>query len=128
MFFISANATVVGAGLPPYGVSNIIVIPFASLLLYIGLYHAIVSISNDISVRKYIKNSTFRELKIVGNMAESQMVNDMKEKVVKMSKRYSKELEEKSNTESTTSEEDIKDYLEEAIKLLKKNPSSLKQS
>ncbi|MDQ4074198.1 MAG: hypothetical protein M3162_07850 [Thermoproteota archaeon] len=124
LFFISANATVVGAGLPPYGVSNIIVIPFASLLLYIGLSNAIVSISNDISVRKYIKNSTFRELKIVGNMAESQMVNDMKEKVVKMSKKYSKELEEKSNTESTTSEEDIKDYLEEAIKLFKKSPSS----
>jgi hypothetical protein len=37
-------------------------------------------------------------------------------------------LEEKRNTESTTSEEDIKDYLEEAIKLFKKSPSSLKQS
>ena len=65
LFFISANATIVGAGMPPFGIPSIIFLPFALLLFYVGIYYSIIAISNDISIRKYIKNSAHDELKIM---------------------------------------------------------------
>ncbi|MBA2268467.1 MAG: hypothetical protein H0W19_09050, partial [Nitrosopumilus sp.] len=62
LFFITANATIVGASFPPFGIPSIIFLPFASLLFYVGIYYSIIAISNDIRVRKYIKNSAYKEL------------------------------------------------------------------
>ena len=80
LFFITANATIVGASFPPFGIPSIIFLPFASLLFYVGIYYSIIAISNDIRVRKYIKNSAYNELEIMGNLAQSQMIDNMKEK------------------------------------------------
>nr|MBA3751000.1 hypothetical protein [Nitrosopumilus sp.] len=120
LFFISANATLASGGFPSFGISSIMFIPFASLLIYTGLYYSIISISNDITIRKYIKNSTYKELKILEGMSESQKLDNIKDKVFNMSKKYSVQLHEKSNTESTISEEDLKDYFNEALDIFKR--------
>ncbi|HEX5904547.1 MAG TPA: hypothetical protein VFY50_00700, partial [Candidatus Nitrosocosmicus sp.] len=120
LLFISANATIVGASLPPYGIPSIAFLPFASLLLYIGIYYSIVAISNDIKVRKYIKSSAFKELEIMGELAQSQMMENMKEKVLKMTKKYSDELHHSNNSETMESEEDLRSYLDEAINVFGK--------
>lgn len=119
LFFISANATIAAAGMPPFGTANIIFLPFASLLMYVGIFNSIRSISNDISVRKYIKNSAYKELKILGSLAESSNLELMKSKVFKMSKKYVEDLEVKSKVEITSSEEELKDYLNDAVRLFK---------
>ena len=49
-------------------------------------------ISNDVTVRKYIKNSTLNELKILGKFAQSQMIDNMKDKVLRMTKKYSEKF------------------------------------
>jgi hypothetical protein len=121
LFFISANATIVGAGMPPFGLPSIIFLPFALLLFYVGIYYSIIAISNDISIRKYIKNSAYDELKIMGNLAESQMIDNMKAKVLGMTKKYSKEIHEKSNSEALETDEDLKNYLDEAINIFNKH-------
>jgi len=120
LFFITANATVVGASFPPYGIPSIIFLPFASLLFYVGIYYSIIAISNDISVRKYIKNSAYNELKIMGNLAQSQMIDSMKEKVLAMTKKYSEEIHQNTGSESMETEEDLKSYLDEAINIFNK--------
>jgi hypothetical protein len=121
LFFICANATIVGASFPPYGIPSIIFLPFASLLFYVGIYYSIIAISNDIRVRKYIKNSAYKELEIMGNLAQSQMVDNMKEKVLGMTKKYSEEIHQKSNSESIETEEDLRSYLDEAISIFNKS-------
>lgn len=121
LFFITANATIAGASMPPFGMPSIIFLPFALILFYVGIYHSIIAISNDISIRKYIKKSTYNELKIMGNLAESQMIDNMKEKVLGMTKKYSEEIHQKSNSETMETEEDLKNYLNDAINIFKKN-------
>ena len=121
LFFICANATIVGASIPPFGIPSIIFLPFASLLFYVGIYYSIIAISNDIRVRKYIKNSAYKELEIMGNLAQSQMVDNMKEKVLGMTKKYSEEIHQKSNSESIETEEDLRSYLDEAINIFNKS-------
>jgi len=115
LLFISANATIVGASLPPYGIPSIAFLPFASILFYIGIYYSIIAISNDIKVRKYIKSSAYKELEIMGDLAQSQMMDTMKQKVLNMTKKYSDELHQSNNSETTESDEDLKNYLDEAI-------------
>ena len=66
LFFITAGATIVGTSIPPYGIASITFLPFSLVLFYVGIYYSIIAISNDISVRKYIKNSAYNELKIIG--------------------------------------------------------------
>jgi hypothetical protein len=124
IFFITcANSTVAGIGVPPFGVPSILFIPFAVILFYVGIYYSLVSISNDISIRKFIKNSTFNELKIIGNLAHSQMIDSMKDKVMKMTKKYSDELKEQSSAEIIESEEDLRNYLDEAIRTFRNKES-----
>jgi hypothetical protein len=127
LLFISANATIVGASLPPYGIPSIAFLPFASILFYVGIYYSIIAISNDIKVRKYIKNSAYKELEIMGDLAQSQMMENMKEKVLNMTKKYSNEIHQSNNSETMESEEDLKNYLEEAINVFnsrgKNNPN-----
>jgi hypothetical protein len=120
LLFITANGTIVGVALPPFGIPSIAFLPFASLLFYVGIYYSIISISNDIKVRKYIKNSAYKELEIMGNLAHSQMMDNMKERVLSMTKKYSEELHQKDNSETTESEDDLKNYLDEAISIFKK--------
>ncbi len=120
LFFISANASIVGASFPPFGIPSIIFLPFASLLFYVGIYYSIIAISNDIRIRKYIKNSAYKELEIMGNLAQSQMIDNMKEKVLAMTKKYSEEIHQKSNSETMETEEDLKSYLDEAISIFNK--------
>ena len=125
IFFITcANSTVAGIGIPPFGIPSILFIPFAVILLYVGIYYSLVAISNDISVRRFIKNSTFNELKIMGSLAQSQMIDSMKDKVMRMTKKYSEELHQQSNSEIIESEEDLQSYLDEAIKIFKKNDNT----
>ena len=121
LFFITANATIVGAGFPPFGIPSIIFLPFAALLFYVGIYYSIIAISNDIRVRKYIKNSAYKELEIMGNLAQSQMVDNMKEKVLSMTKKYSKEIHQRSESETMETEEDLRSYLDEAISVFNKS-------
>ena len=105
-------------------IPSIIFLPFALLLFYVGIYYSIIAISNDISIRKYIKNSAHDELKIMGNLAESQMIDNMKVKVLNMTKKYSKEIHQKSNSETLETEDDLKNYLDEAISIFKDNGKS----
>ncbi len=119
-FFISANATVASGGMPPFGVPNLVFLPFSSILIYIGIFYSITSIANDISIKKFIKNSTFNELKIMGNLAESQILDDMKLRVLRMTKKFSNELQEKNNSEEGSSEESMKDYLNDVIDIFTK--------
>ena len=81
---------------------------------------SITSIANDISIKKFIKNSTFNELKIMGNLAESQMLDDMKLRVLSMTKKFSNELHEKSNLEEASSEDNMKDYLNDVVDIFTK--------
>ena len=120
LFFICVNATVIGSSFPPFGIPSIIFLPFASLLFYVGIYYSIIAISNDIRVRKYIKNSAYKELEIMGNLAQSHMVDNMKEKVLSMTKKYSKEIHQSSESESIETEEDLRSYLDEAINIFNK--------
>jgi hypothetical protein len=76
-------------------------------------------IANDTSIKKFIKNSTFNELKIMWNLTESQMLDDMKLRVLSSTK-FSSESQEKSNSEESSSEDKMNNYLNDIIDIFTK--------
>lgn len=76
-------------------------------------------IANDTSIKKFIKNSTFNELKIMWNLDESQMLDDMKLRVLSSTK-FSSESQEKSNSEESSSEDNMNNYLNDIIDIFTK--------
>jgi hypothetical protein len=49
------------------------------------------------------------------------MVDNMKEKVLSMTKKYSKEIHQRTESESIETEEDLRSYLDEAINIFNKS-------
>lgn len=76
-------------------------------------------IANDTSIKKFIKNSTFNELKIMWNLTESQMLDDMKLRVLSSTK-FSSESQENSNSEESSSEDKMNNYLNDIIDIFTK--------
>ncbi len=119
-YFITANATLASAGMPPFGIPNIVFLPISSMLMYIGIFYSMTAIANDIAIKKFIKNSTYNELKLIGNLAENQMIDEIKLRVLSMAQAFSNEMEQKNESELTNSPEEIKNYLSDVIDAYKK--------
>jgi hypothetical protein len=103
----------------PVGVPNLVFLPFSSILIYVGIFDYMTLIANDTCIKKFIKNSTFNELKIMWNLAESQMLDDMKLRVLSSTK-FSNESQEKSNSEESGSEDNMDNYLNDIIDIFTK--------
>ena len=56
----------------------------------------------------------------MGDLAQSQMVDNTEEKVLSMTKKYSKEIHQRSESETMETEEDLRSYLDEAISIFNK--------
>lgn len=119
IFFITAGSTLVGTNIHPFGMASVIFLPVSLIMLYVGVYYSILTISNDIKIKRFIRNSAYKELDIMGNLAQSQMMEGMKARVLSMTKSYSAELHEKDHSEPIESEDELKNYLDEAIKIFK---------
>ena len=52
------------------------------------------------------------------------MIDNMKVKILNMTKKYSKEIHQKSNSETLETEDDLKNYLDEAINIFNKHNKS----
>ncbi len=119
-FFISANATVASGRMPPVGVPNLVFLPFSSILIYVDIFDYMTLIANDTCIKKFIQNSTFNELKIMWNLAESQMLDDIKLRVLSSTEKFSNESQEKSNSEESGSEDNMDNYLNDIIDIFTK--------
>lgn len=73
LFLTAVVATVEQAGYPPFGLANVSFVGLSSFLILIGLYHSAISVANDVTLRKSIKNSALRESKLLDSIGTAQM-------------------------------------------------------
>ena len=60
LFLTAANATVLQAAYPPYGLGNVSFVGLASFLIVTGLYNSAISVAQDVKLRQSIKASTLQ--------------------------------------------------------------------
>jgi hypothetical protein len=111
LFYIAGSATAAQAAYPPYGIVSISFIGLSCYLIYVGLYSAAVTVSQDTSLRISIRKSLTEQSKFLHSMGSAQMEQELQSTVMKIAKQHSDVLTEKTGVESSMTENDIKEYM-----------------
>lgn len=123
-YFISAFATVIQTGYPPFGLANVSFVGIASFMIFTGLYNSAVSVSRDVELRSIIRKSLLHQSRFLSSMGLAQNRHELEKNILELSKLKSEEISKSNNIYPSISENEIKDYvnevLEEVIKSKKK--------
>ncbi|MDQ3884758.1 MAG: hypothetical protein M3239_04865 [Thermoproteota archaeon] len=115
LLLVSSTASVAGASYPPFGLASLSFVGLSSYLVLVGLYSAAVSVSQDSKLRRYIRNSVAKELDLIGSIGSTRMKQEIEKKVINIAKDYSDNMADESGIQSSSTEEDIKHYLEQVL-------------
>ena len=84
---------------------------FSSFLLLVGTYSAAGSVSNDVRIRKAIRNSIEKESELIGDIGDAELDMELRAKVFSVMDRLSRRFQEDIQVESSSlTDEDIKIY------------------
>ena len=100
---------------PPLGLMTACFVGLSSFLLLVGTYSAAVSVSNDVRIRKAIRNSIEKESELIGDIGDAELDMELRAKVFSMMDKLSRRLQEDTQVESSLTEEDIRDYTNKVI-------------
>jgi len=123
IFFVSSGATIGQSGYPPYGLASVLFVGPSTFLIFMGLYRSAVSVSQDIRLRRLIKNTAENQAGLIGDMGSAEMQRDIEKKVMKVTKSNAEMLVEQSGVEPSMSEQELIDYIQQAAIEVKKKES-----
>jgi hypothetical protein len=115
------------AAFPPYGIVAFCMLPLSSYMIILGLYSAAASISQDVRLRKYIRELCRADSGFLSTIGEAQLEKKVQAKASDLEnvvKEERLELEKKSGVKSSIGEQDIKQYLLEVLQEVDKHRSS----
>ena len=76
--------------------------------------------SQDVTLRRLVKKSTTKEVKVLGSIGKAQVDQEIEKKVLAATNHESETLAQNSGIESSLSDIEIKQYMDEVAKELKK--------
>jgi hypothetical protein len=126
LLFISNQAisTVNAPSFPPFGLVTISFMGLASYMMLVGIYYSAMSVSQDIKLRTTIRRFAVDELGLLHNIGSAELrvklENQMKDVIAK----NQTAMIEETGVQSSISEEDAKQYLNEILKELGKQKNS----
>jgi hypothetical protein len=110
LFYISGSAMAAQAAYPPYGIISVSLVGLSCYLIYVGLYSSAVTVSQDTTLRLAIRKSVTEQARFLDSMGSAQM-EQLQSTVVKIMKKHSDVLTEKTGVKSSMTESDIKEYM-----------------
>jgi signal transduction histidine kinase len=102
-----------------FGVAAHSLVFLSSYLFSIGLYSLALSTSQDISLRKSIKNSTLEVVKLLDITGTSHLRQDIEKKVLDAAKKQQSDFLKRTGIEPSLTEYDMKQYLGTVLKDIK---------
>jgi hypothetical protein len=105
---------------PPFGLVTVSFFGLASYLVLIGIYSSAISVAEDSELRRAIRSFAIRESSLLGSIGMAQMEQQIQKRVVEFTKLSQERMAEESGIQSSLTEDDIKQYLEQVIKEVKK--------
>jgi hypothetical protein len=111
LFYIAGSASAAQAAYPPYGIVSVSFIGLSCYLIYAGLYSSAVTVSQDTTLRLSIKKSIIEQTDLLHGMGSAHMEQEIQSTVLKIAKKHSDVLTEKTGVEASMTENDIKEYM-----------------
>jgi len=126
LFFVSNQNSIVSAGAqyPPFGVATVSFLGFASFMMMIGLYSAIISVSEDIQLRRVIRKLTLNEVQLLDNIVTAEKQKELEKRILKLTREQEETLTDQTGITPSISAEDAKQYLEEVMAEVKKGKNN----
>lgn len=129
LVFVSNQASVlVSASYPPFGIVSASFMGLASYLVVVGIYSTAISVAEDSSLRRSIRSFAIKESKLLESIGTAQMEQHIKKKVIEFTKRNQEKIAEETGIQSSLTEEDMRQYLEEVISEVKMQRTGNKTS
>src|SRR4029078_12191791 len=102
--------------LPPYGLITEAFIPLGAFLLLFGIFTSAISLSQDLTLRQSIRKSVLEQSKLLDSIGSAEMEREVQTQGLKIAKKTSAAMAEKSGVEASMTEGEMKDYVEFVIK------------
>jgi hypothetical protein len=115
LFFVSGVSGVIQAPFPPFGVLAIATEGFASYMLFLGIYSAAVSVSQDSVLRWSIRKSVETQSNLLHGIGEARMQKEIERRVLKTAKENADEMKEDTGVEKAMTDGEMKDYMNQVL-------------
>ena len=115
LLFISNQVFLVASSFPPFGAVTISFYGLASYLIVRGLYASAVSVSQDVVLRKSIKQAIIRRSELLGSIGQAEMHQQTEKWVKDLDKR-----DLRTDIPSSMSREDVVAYIQDTVNELSK--------
>jgi hypothetical protein len=106
---------------PPFGLVAVSFLGLSSFLIFMGVYSSAISVSEDSELRKSIRSYTVEKSRLLGSIGTARMEREIEKNVVAFAKRNQDKMEEKTGIQSSLSETDVKQYLEQVLEEVNKH-------
>ena len=97
-----------------------------SYLLLIGVYSSSISVAEDSNLRRSIRSFAMKESKLLDSIGTAQMEQEIQRKVITFTKRIQDNMTEETGIQSSLTDEDMKEYLEQVIREVKSSKEDSK--
>jgi hypothetical protein len=125
LLFTSNQALVLLAStFPPFGLATTSFVGLSSYLLLVGIYSSAISVSEDSKLRQSIRNLAIKETKLLDSIGTAHMEQEIQKRVLELTKRTQDMMAEETGIQSSITEDDMKQYLEQVIREVKIQKSS----
>jgi hypothetical protein len=121
LLFVSNQAIVLSnTSYPPFGLATVSFMGLSCYLILVGIYSSAISVSEDSILRQSIRTIAIKESKLLDSIGMAQMEQQIQKKVIEFTKQNQDRIDEETGIQSSLTEDDIKQYLEQVIKEVKK--------
>ncbi len=125
LLFVSNQAIVLSnAFYPPFGLATVSFMGLSCYLILVGIYSSAISVSEDSILRQSIRGFAIKESRLLDSIGMAQMEQEIQRKVVEFTKRNQDRMAEETGVQSSLSEEDVKEYLQQVIREVKKQKTT----
>lgn len=121
LLFASNQASIlITAPYPPFGLATASFMGLSSYFVLVGIYSSAISVSNDIKLRKSIRRLAIKESKLLDSIGTAHMEHELEKRVISFTKQNQNSIVEQTGIYSSITEEDIKQYVDQAIRETRK--------
>jgi len=105
---------------PPFGLATVSFLGLASYLIFIGIYSSAISVAEDSELRQSIRGFAMKESRLLDSIGVAQMEQQIQKRVIALTKQNQSRMAEESGIQSSLTEEDMRQYLQQVIEEVKK--------
>jgi hypothetical protein len=124
LFTSNQGIIIVNYPYPPFGLVTVSIVGLSSYLVLVGIYSSAVSVAHDVKLRQTVKAFATKEFKLVDIIGTSYMEKEIQKRVIDIASKNQEIMKEQTGIEPSLGEEDVKQYIQEVLREVKRMRST----